>query len=121
MNTLRFRTLLSCSAALVAGVGIAGSYALAAAPHTVMSPGEAGATGEKDRLIFKDGRIIEGELLEETDTEVKFLVVVGSISAPQTYSKSEILGIERGTGEEPVVAPTADEPRGVAAAQGSGA
>jgi hypothetical protein len=110
MNTLSIRTFLSCSAVLVAGVGVAGSYALAA-PVAAASPSPTIEIDGKDRLIFKDGRIIEGELLEETDTEVRFLVVVGTISAPQTYSKSEILGIERGTGDAAAAAGvTSDEP-----------
>ncbi len=59
-----------------------------------------------DRIILKNGQVIEGRVLSETDTQVEMLVMVGGISAPATYSKSNILSIERG-----VVQPVADSRR----------
>ncbi|HZW10604.1 MAG TPA: hypothetical protein VFF69_11935 [Phycisphaerales bacterium] len=57
---------------------------------------QAQADDAPDQLIFKDGRIIQGKVIEETETHVKFLVVVAGISGEQTYSKTDILAIERG-------------------------
>ncbi len=85
-----------------------------------MSAPEARAFGtsmvvEGDQLILKDGRIVEGELIEETETSIRFLVKVGSISAEQTYAKSDVLAIERGdeAGDEPktdAAAPKTSDP-----------
>lgn len=63
------------------------------------SGGEARAAvlaGEaRDKLIFRSGKIVEGEVLEETEKTVRFKVIVGSISAEQIFEKSDILKIER--------------------------
>lgn len=107
------RTFVALASAIVAGVGLAGSVAMAGGAGVETRAGISAAAPDKDRLIFKDGRIIEGELLEETETEVRFLVVVGSISAPQVYSKANILSIERGSGERAsgeAVGETPDKP-----------
>jgi hypothetical protein len=66
-----------------------------------------------DRLILRSGRVIEGRILEETDTSVKMLVIVGSMRTEGTYSKADVLAIERGAGGE---APKAGEARPTAAA-----
>ncbi len=49
-----------------------------------------------DKLILRTGKIIEGQVLEETDTQVKFMVVAAGIGAPRWFDKSEVLKIERG-------------------------
>lgn len=65
-----------------------------------------------DTLLMRSGQIIEGEVIEETDTTVTFKVMVGSISAEQVYKKSDILKIERGEDSAPdedaAAAPTAE-------------
>ncbi|MFG0257625.1 MAG: hypothetical protein ACF8GE_06960 [Phycisphaerales bacterium JB043] len=50
-----------------------------------------------DRLILKSGRIVEGRIIRETETEVEIEVIVAGISAPTVFPKSEIIDIERGT------------------------
>ncbi len=57
----------------------------------------------KDVLIFKNGNVVEGKILSETDTKIKVLVKLGNLSAPTEYSKSEILEVQRDvpTGVEP--------------------
>lgn len=52
-----------------------------------------------DRIILRNGKIIEGRVLSETATKVKIMVMVGGISAPVTYQKSDVLSIERGVVE----------------------
>lgn len=79
----------------------AGSLAVGGAVGAFPAPGPAApawmqADDTPDRLIFKDGRIVQGKVLEETETHVKFLVVVAGISGEQLYSKSDILAIEKG-------------------------
>ncbi len=48
-----------------------------------------------DRIVLRNGRVIEGKILSETDSVVEILVIVGGISAPTTYPRSEVLSIER--------------------------
>ena len=57
-----------------------------------------------DKLILRSGRIVEGEILEETETGVRIMVAMGSMKAPATYTHSEILDIKR----DIAVAPKAD-------------
>ena len=59
-----------------------------------------------DELILKDGRIVKGKLLEETDTQYTFEVMIGSITAVRTYSKNEVLAVVRG---EEAAKPAADK------------
>ncbi len=54
------------------------------------------AARARDVIIFKDGRIVEGRVLEETATEIRFEVKVGSIAAPTVYRKADILEVQRG-------------------------
>ncbi len=50
---------------------------------------------KRDLIIFKTGNKVEGVILEETETSIRFLVIVGSMRTPVSYSKSEILEIKR--------------------------
>jgi len=54
-----------------------------------------------DRLVLRSGKIVEGEIVSETEAEVEMIVVVAGMSAKTTYSKSEILEIQRGVIEAP--------------------
>jgi hypothetical protein len=92
MRTERARVFAALAAgALAMGAVLGGG----AAPAVTAAPVWAQADDTPDQLIFKDGRIIQGKVIEETDTHVKFLVVVAGISGEQTYSKADILAIER--------------------------
>jgi len=64
-----------------AGVALAGAY---------------NAPQPPDELILKDGRIVKGEFIEETDTQITFRVMVGSIAAVRSYSKTDVLHVVRG-------------------------
>jgi hypothetical protein len=49
-----------------------------------------------DKLVLRSGKVIEGQVLRETATEVEFKVIVAGISAPATFKKSQIIEIVRG-------------------------
>lgn len=71
------------------------------------------ATAEKkDVLILKNGNKVEGVILSETDTEVKFLLILGSIRSQVTYAKADITAINRNAFETTAAAtdaPKADD------------
>lgn len=84
---------------LALGVGGAAFGAPWAGPAP--SAPEAVSIGDPpDRLIFKNGRIVRGRVLEETETQVRFMVVVAGIEGEQVYSKADLLAIERGEASE---------------------
>lgn len=56
-------------------------------------------SGDNDVLIFRDGRRIEGQIIEETESTIRMKVMVGTLAAETTYDKSGILHVMRGTGE----------------------
>lgn len=74
---------------------ILASAALAATVALAPLPAAAANAEATDKVIFHSGNIIEGKVLEETATEIKMLVVMGSMSAEMTYPKADILKIER--------------------------
>jgi hypothetical protein len=45
--------------------------------------------------VFRNGRIIEGQILEETVDTIRMRIVVAGISTVTTYSKADILNIEK--------------------------
>ena len=47
-----------------------------------------------DKVTFRNGRVLEGQILEETETTVRMRIVVAGISTVTTYQKSDILSIE---------------------------
>lgn len=48
-----------------------------------------------DQVIFKNGRIVEGKVLEETATKIKMVVIMGGLSVETEYEKSEILSVKK--------------------------
>jgi hypothetical protein len=50
---------------------------------------------DKDVVIFRSGRTVEGKILDETPTNIRMKVTVAGISAETTYDKNEILSITR--------------------------
>lgn len=102
--------------------GILASIAMAIGVHTATTPAraapaptmaEATAAGQ-DRIILTNGRVVEGEIIEETDSQVRIRISVAGMSAESAYDKSQILKIEYGekTDEagagEPAQAPRPD-------------
>lgn len=65
------------------------------------------SASSEDELILKSGKILKGELIEESETEVKFRIMIGSLSAVRTYPRSEVLAVTRGSeGGEAQAEPT---------------
>lgn len=87
---------LALAAALVSGAGTLG--VMTASPAQA---GYAAVASEVDQITFKDGRIVKGEILEETDTTIRMRVVMFGTSAETTYQKSDILAISRGVEAAP--------------------
>ncbi|MGD9692668.1 MAG: hypothetical protein AB7G17_11675 [Phycisphaerales bacterium] len=98
------------AAVMLAGGGIHGSRAIAQD-----KPGAGEAEKGLDRVTFKNGRVVEGRIVEQNDRELKMEVVFAGISAVTTYARSEILTIERGVvrdagGEPAATTATPSEP-----------
>lgn len=52
------------------------------------------ASNTVDKLWFKDGRVIEGQILEETEDQITMMVSVGSIRQKFTFDRGTIQVIE---------------------------
>lgn len=85
--------MAACVALL--GVAPAGTFGVATAHGAVVSSAD-----DVDRIYLRSGRIVEGRIIQETSTEIRMEVVVGGIKAPTTYSKDEVLRVERGDAQE---------------------
>jgi hypothetical protein len=96
---------LSLLAALGVGAAIAfgtpGASLARAETEKAKSSNDAAAKPAKDVLILKSGKTVEGKILEETATTIRFEVRIGTIASPTTYEKSEILEIKRGVASNP--------------------
>jgi hypothetical protein len=55
-------------------------------------------TSTPDRIVLRSGKVVEGRILEETDSQIVMNVVVAGIVAKTTYPKSDVLEIKRGVG-----------------------
>ncbi len=100
---------LSLIAALGVGAVIAfgtPGASLARADTEKAKPSAATAAPARDVLILKSGKTVEGKILEETATTIRFEVRIGSIASPTTYEKSEILEIKRGVASNPAESDT---------------
>lgn len=87
----RLRT--ACLSLMIAAASVA-----LAPSHTPMTPAPAHAQQEGealDRVTLRNGRVVEGRVLEVTDSEVTMLVIVAGIEAETTYPRTEVLEIER--------------------------
>lgn len=89
----------------------AGSAALSGAAWSQSSPSVGGAAktpeqsasangATKDVLTFKNGRVIEGRIVEITETEVKVEVTHAGLKAVTSFPRADILSIERGVSAE---------------------
>jgi hypothetical protein len=81
--------------------GLAMGLMVAGTGLGLLLAGEADAAvvataAELDKLVLRNGKIVEGEILSETATEVRFNVIVAGMKAPTTYQKTEIIEIIRG-------------------------
>lgn len=95
-------TGLLAAMAMTLGAGAATTQAAPAAPAVAWAAAGAVETASQDRIIFHNGRVVEGKILEETDTEVRMRINVAGMQAETTYDKSQLLKVEYGedAGEE---------------------
>jgi hypothetical protein len=94
MNT-KLGMWLGMAASAVLTVAGAGGVAMAASQPADKDK-KAAPASMKDVLILKTGQRVEGQIIEETETTIRFKVVAaGGISAERTYNRSEVLSIER--------------------------
>lgn len=47
-----------------------------------------------DKVVFRNGRELTGQILEETETTIRMRIVVAGISTVTTYQKADVLSIE---------------------------
>lgn len=91
---------------LVVSAGMALGLAGVAAPAASASMVWAFA---KDVLVFKDGKQVEGTILEETPTSVRMKVEMYGIVSEMSYDKRDILAIRRGEVTDPAPEPAETE------------
>lgn len=82
--------LLACAAAL--GI-VAAVPARSLAQNSVIAASMSD-DNTYDKVVFRNGRVLEGQILEETETSVRMRIVVAGISTVTTYQKADILSIE---------------------------
>lgn len=91
-------------AAIVASLGLAFFAVMAWSP--VASAEEKAATTDTemlDKIIFNNGRVVQGKVIEETATQITVMVHFGKLPPTKTtYDKSEIIEVQKG-----VIDPTA--------------
>lgn len=107
-----FRSMTAIAAASLVAVGAMSATAPQASAQQPARGAKAEAARVVDRIVFRNGRTVEGEILEETDTTIQMRIVVAGISTVTTYAKSELLEIQRGAAEQ-------EAPPAPAAAPGS--
>ena len=88
------------AAAMPLGVGSAVAFGTSGAAAQQAQPEDNGI----DQIIMKDGRVIEGKIIEETDRKVHILVIYAGLEAPSFFDKDEILRIERNVRDGEAVA-----------------
>lgn len=117
-NTARKGLAALFSAGLIA----LGATSLALASATISgAPALAAAfSGDRDTLLLRDGRILEGKILSENEREVEFQIIMESgLTAKQTFARADILKVTKAT-EAPVTdAPKPDKPFGPKEAMGA--
>ena len=95
---------IGLGAAALAGAMVAlGSLATGSALAGTSSALLSSAAGSVDTIIFRDGRKVEGKIIEENETTVKINVMVAGLSAETSYDKANILLIEYGDDDDEVV------------------
>ncbi len=90
--------LLGMAAAGLLALGMGVPMAAAQSGSKPAEKAEAAKPASKDIIVFKSGKQVECEIIEETDTTVKVKVSIAGMSAETVYQKSEILTIQKGAG-----------------------
>lgn len=93
---MRAFSRVTLSAAVIGCAAAAWSGGSAWASDEAKESASSAKSEAPDRLVLRSGRVVNGAILEETDTQVVINVVVAGISAKTTFAKSEIAEIKRG-------------------------
>lgn len=86
--------------AIVAGASRSSPVSAAEDPKQPAKDAPA-ANPAPDRVVLRSGKIVDGKILEETDTQITMTVVVGGMTAKTVYPKSDILEIKRDNNLKP--------------------
>ncbi len=93
------RMLARVAAAVsLAGCLVAGALAPTARPAFAAEPEKAAAPApaqQNDVVTFRNGRVVEGEVLSDDGKTVRMRVIVAGISSETTYSRADILSITK--------------------------
>jgi hypothetical protein len=81
--------------ALAAVAGLGAAFPLAANAQNSAIAAALSEDNTYDKVVFRNGRIIEGQILEETTDTIRMRIVVAGISTVTTYSRADILNIEK--------------------------
>ena len=94
------RHTLMRGARILAALGLAtlAAPAFTIGSATLLVPGRALAQdASKDTVIFRDGKSVQGTILEDTPTFVKMKVTIAGITSDATYQKTDILSVVKAT------------------------
>jgi len=81
---------LGCALVTSAGLALVGaSTANAGAVVTA-------ADDAVDELVLQNGRVVKGRIVEETDREIRFVVIYAGFEAETTFPRADVLSIRRG-------------------------
>jgi sulfur carrier protein ThiS len=101
------RVGIGLMASLVLAAGVAPAVAQSGSGQSGGASGAGQASGggqakaaqtNNDIIVFRDGRTLEGVVVSETATTIKFRGTVAGIALETDYAKSDIVEIKRGAG-----------------------
>lgn len=116
--TKRIRSLFS-------GIGLSLALTIGAGGVLLALPDHADAAApafaaETVKITFKDGRVLEGTLVEETDLYVKVQIKRAIGMSTETFQKVDIAKIEKTGGEEPKQPDAPATPSGIPSSKPAG-
>lgn len=91
--------LVSAGALTIGWTAGAGSTALAAQPTKDGAKDSAAKPAAEDSLILRDGRVIKGKIVSETESSIRFRGPVAGIEVETDYKRSDILEVRRAKAE----------------------
>jgi hypothetical protein len=107
-KTNRLAALLTAGMVVAGVTGASFTFPAIAQARNESKPQPSGDA--KDRLILRDGRILEGKILKEDDKQIEFqLIMAGGLTATRTVERSEILEIKKA--DAPETPATGDKPK----------
>src|SRR4051794_2493631 len=100
------RILTALGLAALSTPALLSSAALLSAPAATLAQ-----DASKDTVIFRDGKTVQGTILEETPTTVKMKITIAGIPSDAPYQKPEILSVVKAPAPAtPAEAPKAEKP-----------